>query len=97
MEVIEPALVDLMRADAALHFLMHPIADRRRDRYIAIGRARDPVKPVVEHLDQTGIAKLWMGQRDQIVDNRNDTHPVTLELFGEGEKFACHDESSSTS
>ncbi|MNI36993.1 hypothetical protein D3C73_910620 [compost metagenome] len=87
MEVIEPALGDLFGPDPAQHFITHLVADGRGDRDVAIGRFGDPVEPVVEHPDQPRIAKLWMGQGDQVVDDRHDSHAIALELFGQREKI----------
>ena len=87
VEIIEPALRDLLRADAPQHLRAHFVADGLGNRDVAVGGGRDPVEPVVEHLDQSGIAELRMGQGNQVVDHRDDAHALALEAFRQREEI----------
>ena len=82
VEMIEPALLGHIAPQAPLHLAAHLIADGLRDGDEAIGSAGDPVEPLLEDANQAFIAELRVGQRNQIVDDRNDAHALPLQALG---------------
>ena len=86
MEIIEPERFDLLRSKPAQKLFADLVTHGCRNGDIPVCSSGDPVEPLVENLHQPGVVELWMGQRDQVVDYRDDVHPFTLELFGHGKK-----------
>ena len=87
VKMVEPALRHLLGPDTAQHLIAYLIGNGRGNRHVTVGGLRDPVEPVVEHPDQSGVAELRVGQRDQVIDHRDNAHAIALELFGQGEKI----------
>ncbi|MNF76598.1 hypothetical protein D3C84_587150 [compost metagenome] len=87
VEVFEPEPVHVRSASAALDLRADLVANGGGDADEAISRFGDPVEPTVEHLDQVVIAELRMGQRNQVVDHRDDADALRLQALGDREEI----------